>query len=207
MSARLTLSDLPPALQKQAAEQLSRQRDATASGTASSAPSGKGGASAGAEGRDRRRLAAHESAVAAETAVRAHLRAIDRRLGLGGATAGPRKKRGPNKTEAAFRDWFLSTHLCAAHELRYEAMTLLLPGGSRYTPDWVCVMPAKPPLGEKLHAPSVHVLCYEVKGTYRLGSHGRALTAFREARAAFPGFKFRWFRKAGGGQFTEEYKE
>ena len=82
--------------------------------------------------------------------------------------------RGPNKTEQAYNLRFL------AGEGRYEAITLRLPGGSRYTPDWMSVCP----LG------FVHL--HEVKGAYRHPSQGRALTAWREARAAFPCFRFHW---------------
>lgn len=82
--------------------------------------------------------------------------------------------KGPNKTEQAYNLRFL------AGEGRYEAITLRLPGGSRYTPDWMSVCP----LG------FVHL--HEVKGAYRHPSQGRALTAWREARAAFPCFRFHW---------------
>lgn len=82
--------------------------------------------------------------------------------------------KGPNKTEQAYNLRFL------AGEGRYEAITLRLPGGSRYTPDWMSVCP----LG--------YVHLHEVKGAYRHPSQGRALTAWREARAAFPCFRFHW---------------
>lgn len=88
------------------------------------------------------------------------------------AISGARK--GPNKTEQAYNLRFL------AGEGRYEAITLRLPGGSRYTPDWMSVCP----LG--------YVHLHEVKGAYRHPSQGRALTAWREARAAFPCFRFHW---------------
>lgn len=81
---------------------------------------------------------------------------------------------GPNKTEAEYNRLHLrGTGL-------YEAVTLRLPGGSRYTPDWVVI-------GE-----GGKVELHEVKGAYRFGSHGRAATAFREAVAAFPCFVFVW---------------
>lgn len=88
------------------------------------------------------------------------------------AISGARK--GPNKTEQAYNLRFLGG------EGRYEAITLRLPGGSRYTPDWMSICP----LG------FVHL--HEVKGAYRHPSQGRALTAWREARAAFPCFCFHW---------------
>ena len=82
--------------------------------------------------------------------------------------------KGPNGTEAAYnRDVLDGKGI-------YEGITLRLPGGSRYTPDWLSVCA----LG------FVHL--HEVKGTYRFPSEGRALTAWREARASFPMFRFHW---------------
>jgi len=83
-------------------------------------------------------------------------------------------RNGPNQTEAAYNRDILSGHGI------YEGLTLRLPGGSRYTPDWMSVCA----LG------FVHL--HEVKGSYRFPSEGRALTAWREARAAFPMFRFHW---------------
>ena len=82
--------------------------------------------------------------------------------------------KGPNNTEAAYNRDILSGKGI------YEGLTLRLPGGSRYTPDWLSVCA----LG------FVHL--HEVKGSYRFPSEGRALTAWREARAAFPMFRFHW---------------
>jgi len=105
---------------------------------------------------------------------------------IGSAAPPARHGRAPNKTEQAFRDGFFP----AGSPVRYEPLTFRLPGGSRYTPDFV-----------------EGLTCYEVKGSRRLGSHGRALTAFREARAAFPQFRFRWFEMTGGGVFVEKYPQ
>ena len=99
--------------------------------------------------------------------------------GRGGAAAALR--RGPNKTEAEYN----RLYLCGKG--LYEAVTLRLPGGSRYTPDWVLI-------GE-----GGAVELHEVKGSYRFGSHGRAATAFREAVAAFPCFAFVWAVRGKGG--------
>ena len=71
---------------------------------------------------------------------------------------------------------------------RFEPITLVLPGGSRYTPDFLTVEDGVPTLTE-------------VKGSYRLGSQGRALTAFREAASAFPFFRFVWAEEQKGGGF------
>ena len=62
---------------------------------------------------------------------------------------------------------------------RFEAVTLHLPGGGRYTPDFMTLDEGT-------------VTFHEVKGSYRLASQGRALTAFQEAVAAFPCFRFVW---------------
>lgn len=91
-------------------------------------------------------------------------------------------KREPNKTEADYNRRML------AGAGRYEALTLRLPGGSRYTPDWVSVE-------------SGLVVLHEVKGAYRLHSQGRALTAWREAVAAFPEFGFVWAVKGKDGNW------
>ncbi len=91
---------------------------------------------------------------------------------------------GPNKTEARYNNERLGG------KGRYEAITFRLPGGSRYTPDYY-----EPPM-------TVH----EVKGAYRFGSHGRALTAFKEARAAFRAFRFVWAEWTGEG-WTIKHEE
>ena len=88
---------------------------------------------------------------------------------------------GPNATEAEYNARFLGGAGI------YEGVTLRLPGGSRYTPDWLSVCP----LG------FVHL--HEVKGAYRFHSEGRAWTAFREARAAFPMFRFHWAKRTKAG--------
>jgi len=91
---------------------------------------------------------------------------------------------GPNKTEAEYNRLYLHG------KGLYEAVTLRLPGGSRYTPDWVL-------LGD-----GGAVELHEVKGSYRFGSHGRAVTAFREAVAAFPCFAFVWAVRGKGGAWS-----
>ena len=62
---------------------------------------------------------------------------------------------------------------------RFEAVCLYLPGGGRYTPDFMTVDGGQ-------------VTFHEVKGSYRLNSQGRAFTAFHEAAAAFPMWRFVW---------------
>ena len=97
-------------------------------------------------------------------------------------------KCGPNRTEQAYNVAFLGG------KGMYEAITLRLPGGSRYTPDWMSICP----LG------LVHL--HEVKGSYRLPSHGRALTAWKEARAAFKCFRFHWC-EWDGAKWVSKHKE
>lgn len=104
-----------------------------------------------------------------------------------------RKPKGPNKTEQLFNREMLG-------DLgQYEAIRLRLPGGSFYTPDY-CLSVLDP------QTQQYETTVYEVKGTYRFGSHWRALTAFREARAAFPFLTFKWFEKQKGGGWIERYK-
>ena len=71
---------------------------------------------------------------------------------------------------------------------RFEPITLVLPGGGRYTADFLTIENGIPTLTE-------------VKGSYRLGSQGRAFTAFHEAAAAFPFFRFVWAEEQKGGGF------
>lgn len=71
---------------------------------------------------------------------------------------------------------------------RFEAVCLYLPGGGRYTPDFMTVDEGV-------------VTFHEVKGSYRLGSQGRAHTAFQEAAAAFPLWRFVWATERKGGGF------
>jgi len=87
--------------------------------------------------------------------------------------------RAPNKTEAEYNRLYL------AGRGLYEAVTLKLPGGSRYTPDWMTFE------GDA-------VTLHEVKGAFRFGSQGRAFTAFRECAAAFPCFAFVWACRGKG---------
>ena len=73
---------------------------------------------------------------------------------------------------------------CLAGRGRFEAVTLHLPGGGRYTPDFVTIDDGV-------------VTFHEVKGSYRLGSQGRAYTAFHEAAAYYPMWRFVWAHWTG----------
>ena len=78
---------------------------------------------------------------------------------------------GPNKTEAQFNREML-------HGIgKYEAVTLHLPGGVKYTPDF-------------LFERDGDTFLVEVKGSYRLPTHGRSVAAFKSACAQFPMFVF-----------------
>ena len=98
------------------------------------------------------------------------------------------KRREPNKTEAEYNRRYLSG------AGKYEAVSLRLPGGSRYTPDWQSV------------GADGRVTFHEVKGSYRFGSHGRAATAFRECVAAFPEFNFVWAVRNADGSWSLKQK-
>lgn len=73
---------------------------------------------------------------------------------------------------------------CLAGRGRFEAVTLHLPGGGRYTPDFMTVDDGV-------------VTFHEVKGSYRLGSQGRAYTAFHDAAAYYPIWRFVWAHWTG----------
>jgi hypothetical protein len=93
----------------------------------------------------------------------------------------PRKQK-MTKTEELFLQLLKSKQTDAGNieKILFEGITLTLPGGSRYTPDFYVLTKTK------------EVWLFEVKGDYKLGSHGRALTAWKEARAFFNGFRFLW---------------
>ena len=88
----------------------------------------------------------------------------------------------PNKTEQRYNIEQL------AGRGSYESITLRLPGGSRYTPDWVT-----------WDATTGRMTCHEVKGNYRHHSQGRAATAFRECIVAFPYITFVWAQLQDSG--------
>ena len=94
---------------------------------------------------------------------------------------------GPNKTEERFnRDMLAGRGV-------YEGLTFRLPGGSRYTPDWI-------------YESNGQLFAVEVKGPHRFPSEGRALTAFLEARAAWRSVVFAWFRWTGS-EWREQHCE
>jgi len=101
----------------------------------------------------------------------------------GGGKGGEKRGKGPNKTEAAYLKRLLSVH----HDVRYEALTFKLASGHRYTPDFVVMFDGMP------------AECHEVKGSYKLHSHGRARLAFDSARVEFPGIHWVWAVKTKTG--------
>ena len=94
------------------------------------------------------------------------------------------RRREPNKTEAEYNRLYLGG------AGKYESVSLRLPGGSRYTPDWQSV------------EADGRVTFHEVKGSYRFHSQGRAATAFRECVAAFPEFNFVWAVREADGSWS-----
>ena len=89
-----------------------------------------------------------------------------------------RKPKGPNKTEARFNRDVLEG--CGI----FEGVSFRLPGGTRYTPDFV-------------YWEGGNMFCVEVKGEYRFPSESGAVARFREARAAFPAVYFEWWKWDG----------
>lgn len=82
----------------------------------------------------------------------------------------------PNATEAAFNRDILGGGGI------FEGMSFKIAGGHRYTPDFIV---------------STHsgIEAYEVKGSYRFPSEGRARLAFDDARERYPSIRFYWYRK------------
>jgi hypothetical protein len=91
----------------------------------------------------------------------------------------------PNKTEADYNN------RCLSGAGVYEPVTFRLPGGSRYTPDWMTV-------------DGNGITFHEVKGSYRLHSQGRSRIAFRECAAAFPYFRWIWATRQKDGTYKIE---
>ena len=95
----------------------------------------------------------------------------------------------PNKTEASYRSEVLDRQAAfgALVSIAYEALTVRLANGHRYTPDWVCRTAAG------------LTICIEVKGTYRMHSHQRARLAFDQAALEWPAWRWIWAEKQAGG--------
>lgn len=109
---------------------------------------------------------------------------VDRLAGLDK----PIPKRGdPNKTEAEYGR-LLQLEFSGSRVV-FEAMTLRMANGHRYTPDWVVMG-------------SGGILCVEVKAVgkngYKHPSYQRAKVAFDQCRVEFPWFCWRWAEKVNG---------
>ena len=78
-------------------------------------------------------------------------------------------------------------------EIRFEEMTLKLPHGTRYTPDF------------SIWAGPTLELLVEVKGSYRLHSAEGSHEKFKSAVAHFKRFPFRFAQKQGGEWSHIEY--
>lgn len=90
----------------------------------------------------------------------------------------------PNATEDAFNREMLGGRGI------FEAMSFRIAGGHRYTPDFIVQTPSG-------------IEAYEVKGSYRFPSEGRARLAFDDARERFPSVRFYWYRKTKTGWSNE----
>jgi len=95
--------------------------------------------------------------------------------------------RTPNKTELEYNQRYLRG------KGRFEALTLRLPGGSGYKPDWMTI------------GDDGRITLHEVKGNHRFHSQGRAATAFRECVAAFPEFDFIWAVRQSDGSWSLQH--
>ena len=109
----------------------------------------------------------------------AHGRDVDMPRHAATPPAKPSKgKRGMSKTEQRY----LFDRLMDKGA-RYEAITFKMASGHRYTPDFVT-------WDEWMGCPRMVV--HEVKGSYRLGSYGRARLAFDQCKVEFPHIAFVW---------------
>lgn len=108
------------------------------------------------------------------------------------------KKREPNKTEAEWMDRLRRTNCDhPGFTVLYEPFTLRLPSGTRYTPDVVTIQGRVE--GYEIAPIPMGCICtiYEIKGAR---VHNPAsIRAFKEARAAFPFWIFRFAQKTKGG--------
>jgi hypothetical protein len=99
-------------------------------------------------------------------------------------TAAMPKHAGPNKTESAYRGEILARRADLL-SIAYEALTIRMANGHRYTPDFVTLRT------------DGCIECHEVKGSYRLGSYQRAKLAFDQAKTEWPVFAWVWAERAG----------
>jgi hypothetical protein len=96
--------------------------------------------------------------------------------------------KGPNKTELRYRYTYLRDA-----DYRFEAITLRMANGHRYTADWCGFADFG-----RLHL-------IEIKGGYKLPSYQRSRLAFDQARIEFPSVMFSWAVWDGGKWNIENY--
>lgn len=97
------------------------------------------------------------------------------------------KERKPNATEA---EYMRELSQLTGYRVLFEPLTLLLPSGTKYTPDIMTIS----------HVGAV--VFYEVKGPH---IHNPAsLLRFKEARRAFPFWRFVFAQKLASGWTTAE---
>lgn len=106
-----------------------------------------------------------------------------------------RLAKGPNKTEAEYRRLYLGAGRTDLVAVAFEGVTFRLANGHRYTPDWVC------------QSADGHLVCIEVKGSYRLGSYQRARLAFDQAAVEWPGVRWIWAERCKDGTWHVKEKE
>jgi hypothetical protein len=75
----------------------------------------------------------------------------------------------------------------SGYRIGYEEITLRLKDGTKYTPDWI------------VWKGSEVVLAVECKGSFKLGSQGRSVTAFKRAIHDFPEIEFRFAQDSKDG--------
>ena len=92
-------------------------------------------------------------------------------------------RKGPNRTEQRWYDDH-KHEFVIGQDFRYNAITLVLPSGTRYTPDWTVWT------GSRLET------CIEVKGGHI--HNDASIRAFKEAAAAWPMFAFEFAQWKGG---------
>jgi hypothetical protein len=98
------------------------------------------------------------------------------------------KENSPNKTEGRYGDVLaIEFKEKDGYSLQYECLSLKLKDGTRYTPDWI------------VWKGSEIVLAVECKGSFKLGSNGRSVAAFKRAISDFSNIKFRWAQDTSNG--------
>lgn len=103
-----------------------------------------------------------------------------------------KKAKCPNKTEGEYHRLLSSEFpMCAP---KFEAMTLYLDNGHRYTPDFA------------VNLLNGQILLVEVKNAaYKHASYGRSRMAFDQCRIDWPQFRYRWAEKTSQGWIVQDF--